>query len=512
MGINQNSIFYQSSRLVASSILLQLLGFFYRILLGRLAGAQVIAVHGLVMSAYNVVLSVTLTGIAFSVSRIAARYEAIGSGKSIRRLISLSLALFLGLFALLAIPFALLHEDFAALILGDADAAKALLLLIPCLFLTGFENVHKSYFYGSGNTVPPMISETLEMLARIAAALLLFRLFPDLGIAEAATLIVLGMVLSEVVSSSFLTFCYRLNLKNLPGRDNISTGKILRDIADMALPVSLSTLISRVLHAANTVLIPRTLVLSGFTLEEAMEQFGVLSGMTMPLLMLPSAFLSPLITVLTPRFTAAHALRKPAEIRRKAAKGLHVVGLFAIPCLVILVGFGGYLAELLYHNGAAANYLLPLAVNTFLGFWYVICESVLEGIAQQKRSAILAVGCTAFGVLLTVLCGAVLKLGMLGFLIGELTSSAIGVLISLLWVKRYTGLQIRWINWLIKPFFAAITAFLLVRPLFYLLCAQNILELLAFAFCVCLMLLLYSIFIRLLGVDYPEYMKSLLKA
>ena len=72
MGINQNSVFYHSGRLAASSLLLQLLGFFYRILLGRLAGAQVIAVHGLVMSAYNVVLAVTLTGIAFSVSRIAA--------------------------------------------------------------------------------------------------------------------------------------------------------------------------------------------------------------------------------------------------------------------------------------------------------------------------------------------------------------------------------------------------------------------------------------------------------
>ena len=509
MGINQNSVFYHSSRLAASSILLQLLGFFYRILLGRLAGAQVIAVHGLVMSAYNVVLAVTLTGIAFSVSRIAARYEAIGSGGSIRRLISLSLGLFLLLFALLALPFAALHKDFASVILGDTDAAPALLLLIPCLFLTGFENVHKAYFYGCGQTLPPMISETLEMLCRIGAALLLFRAFPQLNTASAAALIIVGMVASEILSSSFLTLCYRFQLPQLKGRNDIPRRQILKDIADMALPVSVSTLISRMLHSANTILIPRTLIAAGFSTEQAMEQFGILSGMTLPMLMLPSAFLSPLITVLTPRFTAAHARKQSADIRRKCAKGLHSVGLFALPALCIIAGFGDFLAELLYHEPTASNYLLPLAFNTFLGFYYIVCESALEGIGRQKRSAVLAVACTAGGVLLTVLFGLIFRLGMLAFLIGELCSSAIGVLLSLIWVKRYTGLKFRFGNWLGIPLLASLCSFFTVKPLFALLCHQGILPLLAFAFCVMLMLLLYFLLLRLLGVDYPKYLKNL---
>ncbi len=511
MGINPNSVFYHSSRLVISSVLLQLLGFFYRILLGRLAGAQVIAVHGLVMSAYNVVLAVTLTGIAFSVSRIAARYEALGSTRSIKKLISLSLTLFLGLFTLLALPFAFFHETFAAVILGDKDTAQALLLLIPCLFLTGFENVHKAYFYGRGRTVPPMISETLEMLCRIVAAVVLFQLFPDLDTASAAALILFGMIFSEVVSATFLTSCYRLQLPHLHGRDDIPRRKILSDIANMALPISLSTLISRMLSASNTILIPRTLQLSGFTLEQAMEQFGTLSGMTLPMLMLPSAFLAPLITVLTPRFTAAHARKQPHEIRRKTAKALHTVGLFAIPALCIIVGFGDFLAELLYHNKNAAHHLFPLAINSFLGFYYIVCESVLEGIAQQKRSAALAVGATAFGVLLTLIFGGIFKLGIYGFLIGELCSSTVGVLISLIWVKRYTALQFRWHNWLGIPLLSTLISYYLVKPLFLQLCADGIMQPLAFALAVSLMLLIYSILLRLLGVDYPNYLKNLLQ-
>ena len=99
--LNKNSIFYHCLLLSTSSVVLQLLGFGYRILLGRLAGAQAIAVYNLVMSAYNVVLSCTLTGVALSVSRIASGYQALGEGRSIVRLIRTALILFLGLFCLL---------------------------------------------------------------------------------------------------------------------------------------------------------------------------------------------------------------------------------------------------------------------------------------------------------------------------------------------------------------------------------------------------------------------------
>lgn len=91
MKLNKNSIFYHCLLLSSSSVVLQLLGFGYRILLGRLAGAQAIAVYGLVMSAYNVVLSCTLTGVALSVSRIASGYLALGQGRSIIRLIRTAL-------------------------------------------------------------------------------------------------------------------------------------------------------------------------------------------------------------------------------------------------------------------------------------------------------------------------------------------------------------------------------------------------------------------------------------
>ena len=317
--LNKNSIFYHCLLLSSSSVVLQLLGFGYRILLGRLAGAQAIAVYGLVMSAYNVVLSCTLTGVALSVSRIASGYQALGQGRSIVRLIRTALFLFLGLFCLLAIPFGLGREFFAQKVLGNPETAQALLLIVPCLFLTGFENVHKAFFYGTGQTFAPTISETLEMLCRIVGAAALFSAAKGLGQlsnGQAAALIVCGMILSEMVSASFLTILYRFRRRKLTGRDDVPLHKILGDIASVAVPVSAATLLGRLISSANMVLIPRVLMRAGAGYEAAMEEFGVLSGMTMPMLMLPSAFFSPLITVLSPRFSAGKALEDEAMIRR----------------------------------------------------------------------------------------------------------------------------------------------------------------------------------------------------
>ena len=108
--------------------------------------------------------------------------------------------------------------------------ALALLLIVPCLFLTGFENVHKAFFYGTGQTFAPTVSETLEMLCRIVGALVLFSLargVVTLSDGQAAALIVCGMILSELVSATFLTTLYRFRRRKLKGRDTVPLAKIL---------------------------------------------------------------------------------------------------------------------------------------------------------------------------------------------------------------------------------------------------------------------------------------------
>lgn len=489
-----------------------MIGFAYRILLGRFAGAQAIAVYGLVMSAYNVVLSCTLTGVALSVSRIASSYQAMGEGRSIVRLIRTALLLFLMLFFVLAVPFAFGRDFFAQTVLGNPQTELALLLIVPCLFLTGFENVHKAFFYGTGQTMIPTISEILEMFCRIIAAALLFHLTAEISLddGQAAALIVCGMIFSEMVSATFLVSIYHLRQTKLSGKNTISQPQILRDIASVAVPVSLSTLIGRLISSANMVLIPRILIQSGNNQYAAMEEFGVLSGMTMPMLMLPSAFFSPLITVLSPRFSAGKVLEHHIMIRRKAGKALHIVGLIGIPSMTMMLIFGEQLGELLYHNPLVGRHLPILTLITLVGFYYAVAESVLESIGLQKSCSVLTVAASLTGLLCTLFFGGIMKKGMTGFLIGELLSSLVGAVFCLRWLKKQTQLNFQIKNWVFRPLLASVVSGLWTRFVFNFLMQAEILPVLRLAFCMSLFAFLYTIFLRLLGTDFWQYTQKTL--
>ena len=93
--------------------------------------------------------------------------------------------------------------------LGDARTQLGLILLVPCVALTGVENCHKHFFYGAGLVGPPAVVELLEQLVRTLAVLGLLWAFLPQYPERAVGLIVGGMVICEVFSACVLVVLYR---------------------------------------------------------------------------------------------------------------------------------------------------------------------------------------------------------------------------------------------------------------------------------------------------------------
>ena len=195
--------------------------------------------------------------------------------------------------------------------------------MFPFLIIPLNKYIFKSCFHGIKYILPPIVSELTEQIVRTIAGLgLLIVLCPeDPGVATA--MIVLGMVISEVFSVAILTLFYkgaghRILPKKL-GASKIPKG-MFRRVAAIAVPVSSAGLLNNFLSSATTVLIPNRLMAAGVSAQEAMSSFGIMVGMTMPLLMLPSAFIHPMNTVLLPRFSQYSTKNDQAQTRRKAGK------------------------------------------------------------------------------------------------------------------------------------------------------------------------------------------------
>ena len=78
MRIQRKTILYAAGVLACGNLALQALGFLYRVLLSRFAGAEGLGVYRLVNSAYLVLNSGCLSGITMACSRLSAASEARG--------------------------------------------------------------------------------------------------------------------------------------------------------------------------------------------------------------------------------------------------------------------------------------------------------------------------------------------------------------------------------------------------------------------------------------------------
>ena len=139
------------------------------------------------------------------------------------------------------------------------------------------------------------------------------------------------------------------------------------------------------------------------------------------------------------------------------------------------------------------------------GFYYAVLESVLESIGLQKRCSVLTVAASLTGLCCTLFLGGVLRLGIHGYLCGELLSALLGGSVCLVWVLRNTGLSLRLGNWIGRPLLASATAAALMRLVFSRLWNSGVAQPLAVAFSAALFFLLYTVFLRGLGTDFWTY-------
>lgn len=487
--------------LTATGLFSQVVGFVYRMFLSRLIGAETMGLYQLVMPAYSMLMSVTAVGLTVAVSTLSARYHALGDDGTVKAVLRRAL----GGFFLLAVPLgtavAALSDPISVYLLGDARTRLGVVLLVPCVLLTGVENLHKHCFYGIGRVRPPAAVETAEQLIRAGAVLgLLIALLPR-SAEETVGIIVLGMVLCEVFSACALTLLFRRHWRRFPpspARDEVSR----RRLYSIALPVGATSLLGTVLGCANSVLIPAKLVEGGMVLSEAMSEFGVLCGMTLPLLGLPTGFIGALCLVMVPDLS-----RRTAQGNRRAAAGfldrvMSATSLLMAPAMALLAVVGPTIGRAMFRDQRVGELILPLAIGTLLGCWQSVLSGALNGLGLQGKGARNAILSDAVQLAFTFFT--VARWELPGFAAGYVASGLVGAGLNLASVLRATGLRVEWFRWFVRPLLAAVFMGLWCNLLFRIMLGEGCGQGWAVLVCALLGLVLYAAALLAQGVTFSR--------
>ena len=448
----------------------QLLAFGYRVALSRMVGAEVMGLYQLIMPVYSVLLSLTAVGLTAAVSNLTPQYLALGNSRGIPQLLGTCLkALFL-LMIPITVVVVLCYDPVSVYWLGDARTQLGLILLLPCVALTGVENLHKHFFYGSSLVRPPAVAELLEQLVRTGAVLGLLVCFLPQSPERVGGLIVAGMVLCEVASAVTLTVLCRLRLRRMGLKGPGEPGRVRRRrVFSIALPVGLNSLLGNLMGAVNAALVPQKLVEGGMERAQAISELGVVCGMTLPMLALPTVFLGAVSLVLVPRLSQAVALGRPQEVRRKISRALFAVSVLALPAMGMMAVLGEELGGLLCRQEAVGEYLIPLAAATALGCYQSVLGASLNGIGRQGTVAWISLVCDGVQLAFTACLVGDPRIGMGGFVLGMLISTTLGLVLCAWRLRAAAGLKWRIFRWVTAPGLAALLSCLVTNLLFQVL-------------------------------------------
>lgn len=443
MRFRKKTVLYAAGVLACGNIALQALGFVYRVMLSRFAGAEGLGMYRLANSVYLVLHTGCLSGVTMACSRLSAACEATGEKHKTGAVLRLAFSVFFTLAFVSAAVLLLCGDRVADGILGDPRAAQAFPFMLLCLMLTGIENILKALFIGLECVQYTAISETGEQLVRIAAVGMLLYTVGGSDCGTMAKLIFAGMAVSEVFSVLLLSFLFRRERGELHRTSSKIDTVLARQFAAIAVPLSLSALATNLLSAAGSVILPRRLMVAGLEAEQALAALGTLSGMALPLMLLPAALVGSVGTALLPVVTAAHATGNRARVRALVGRAVMTAGLIGIPATAVLIPLAPSLSLLLFAQPLTLRYAALTGAAAIAMYYQMMTTGLLNALGLQTRSVLTAVLAECAQLVLVFRWCARPTLGIYGYLLALLLSGAGAALLNLAFLHHATGFALR---------------------------------------------------------------------
>ncbi len=505
MRFRKKTIVYTAGVLACGNLALQALGFFYRILLSRFAGAEGLGVYRLVNSVYLVLNAGCLSGVTMACSRLSAASEARGEYGKIKSVLRMAFRVFFSMLAVCVAVVLINKDNIAISLLGDRRCAKAFPFLLLCLGLTGIENIFKSMFIGLEQMRYTALSEVGEQLVRIISVGVLLMNYHGNDYGTIAMLIFAGMVISEIFSALLLTVMFRKSIYS--ARNCTPLGRELRwQFLCIAAPLSASALAGNLISSAGSVILPQRLMIAGLSYEQALSALGVISGMAMPLMLLPMALVSSVNTALLPAVTAADALRNRERVCALIGRSVSTVGLIAVPATAVLIPLAPGLSELFFKQPLTSGYVFLLGVVAIASYYHMSSGSLLNALGLQRWNVVTSVTAELVQLLMMYHWCARPTMGIYGYLLAMLLSSGAAFMANYCILRQHTGFASRPFRRFGVPFLCGVALFLWTRIFFRIFlrhCANGTMALLLTFLGACI---LYIVVLRLLGIRLLRYL------
>lgn len=387
----KNPLIFGTMLLSAAGIASRIIGFFYKIFLSRVIGAESLGLYQMVFPVLGLCLSLTGAGIQTAISRFVAAsldnekkcFGYLASGLFISSLLSIAVG---GIIYLNA-------DWIAAVLLQDARCAPILSVMTLCLLPACIHSCINGYYYGKKKSLVPSVSQIAEQAARVLGVYLLYCYLTKNSLPLTATHAMFGLILGELFSAgvSVITILYSTFKKghSLLSRNNVSFpsasfGFYCSSLCSLAIPLTLNRVLVNIGTSIENMLIPQKLRLFGLTQAEALSTYGVLSGMSLSVIFFPSVITGSLSVLLLPAVSEASSKGDDKKVSLATEKAVRYGLLLGFSFTILFLIFGDFIGEVLFSNPLAGYYIRRLSWICPFMFVSGLLGSILHGLGKAK--------------------------------------------------------------------------------------------------------------------------------
>ena len=273
----------------------------------------------------------------------------------------------------------------------------------------------RGYFFGKQKMIPHVLSNITEDLVRLIVLIVFLPNILKNGLEYAVAFVVLVNIISEFTSILILLFFipknFKLTKEDLkPNRENI------KDVLSIGLPTTASRIIGSIGFFLEPIILTYTLTKVGYSSKFIINEYGIISGYILPLILLPSFFTLAISEALIPNISKAYSRKNIKYVRKKIKEAIILSLALGIPITIFFELFPLIPLKLIYNTSKGVNYLKILAPVALLHYIQSPLTSALQAMGKAKEAMKGTLGGTIIRTI-TLFIFSYFKIGMWGLII-----------------------------------------------------------------------------------------------
>lgn len=414
--------------LIVGGFFTKALGMIIKIVLTRTIGTVGIGLYSMIMPTFMLLNSIAQMGLPTALNVLVAN-EKFNTKNLIFTAIVISLSIAFLILIFLCISCSYISSN----LLGNSNLSFSILSIGFVLPFITISNCLRSYFFAKQRMYPHVITNIIEDLVKLILIIIGIPFFLSKGIEYAVAFVILSNILCEL--SSIIIFIFLIPNFKCSKNDLKPNKRTTKELLKIAIPTTGSRLIGSIGYFLEPIIITYVLLKIGYTNSFIVNEYGIINGYVMQLVLLPSFFTAAISQALIPIVSKNYSRRNYNYIWKKLKQAIFFSLLIGIPATIIFELFPGNLLALLFKTNKGIEYIKVIAPICLLHY----IQSPISSTLQAMNSAKISMLGTLIGMVLrtmSLFIFSFLKIGLWSLIIATSVNIVFVTLFDLYNVKK----------------------------------------------------------------------------